>query len=152
MDLITTEIQKATEVLNFKESDIRLLASGESRPLYFDLLKTFVHGKDRRWWWEDFVEKAESFQPNENNGYLRIPSLVPDPLEVVWFVVEECSLDHYPIYETTPSVATKVIGECYGFEYYLIPKDRRWLLCENHHNRLIGLGDSVVQKLKASTQ
>ena len=149
MCLVTIEIQNAIKSLNLQQSDIRLLDPLVSRPLYFDLLKSFVRGADRRWWWEDFVNSSESYTAGESIGYLSIPELVPDIMEQVWFMVEECDLDHYPIYETTPAIAALVIGECYGYEYYLIAKDRNWLLCENHHNRFIGLGKSVTAKIRS---
>ncbi len=60
---------------------------------------------------------------------------------------ENISVPVFPIYETTAEVASTIVGECYCFEYYLIPKDTSWLICENHHNRIIGVGNSVIKKL-----
>jgi hypothetical protein len=40
-----------------------------------------------------------------------------------------------------------VIGECFGFEYYVVPKGLEWLLCENHHDILIAVGDAVRGRL-----
>ena len=53
------------------------------------------------------------------------------------FIAEETQLPFYLVYETTPEIVQKIIGECYGFKYYIIPKDKSWLLRENHYNRVI---------------
>jgi hypothetical protein len=54
------------------------------------------------------------------------------------------SVDAY----ASPENAVKIIGECFGFEYYLVAKDKSWLLCENHHNRVIGVGTPVVSAIE----
>ena len=82
-------------------------------------------------------------------GFKRICSLVPNSREIVWFMVEENQLPFFPIYEACPEDIQNVIGECYGFEYYIIPKFKNWLLCENHHNRMIGIGEKIVKRLKS---
>jgi hypothetical protein len=51
-----------------------------------------------------------------------MPQIVPNPDELVWFIAEDSHLPHYPVFETSPNVATQIIGGCYGFEYYLIAK------------------------------
>ena len=147
MSLVTEEIESAINKLGLRESDIRLLPAEENRALYESLVERFVSGGDRRWWWEAFKEETASQVFDDGMGFQRIPELVPDAKEKLWFVVEEYQMEFYPIYETTAEVAAAVIGECYGFEYYLVPKDQRWLICENHHNRVIGLGNSVINKL-----
>jgi len=73
--------------------------------------------------------------------------IVPDPNERVWFIAEESRLPFYPVYEATPNAAQRVIEECYGFEYYLVAKDMTWLLCENHHGWLIGVGELICDRL-----
>ncbi|MBK8734666.1 MAG: hypothetical protein IPL98_01815 [Saprospiraceae bacterium] len=51
----------------------------------------------------------------------------------------------YPIYDGNPNVIKDIIGECFGFEYYIIDKNKEWLLVENHHNRLIAIGEKLKQ-------
>ena len=140
MSLVTEEIETAVKNMGLKENDIRLLPAEENRLLYGALVERFVSGGDRKWWWEAFKEEAASQVFDDGMGFKRIPELVPDAKQKLWFVVEEDQMEFYPIYETTTEVASAVIGECYGFEYYLAPKDQRWLICENHHNTIIGIG------------
>jgi hypothetical protein len=62
-------------------------------------------------------------------------------------VAEDDQLPFYPVFDGKPSAAQRVIGECCGFEYYLIAKDLTWLLCENHHDWLIAIGEQVRSRL-----
>lgn len=48
------------------------------------------------------------------------------------------------VYDCNPNVIKQIIGECFGFEYYIIDKKKEWLLCKNHHNRLIGIGKKII--------
>ena len=147
--MVTEEINNAIQELSLNESEIHLLSNEDSEPLYFELLNTFVKGGDRRWWWESFSKPAESVHFTNGKGFEIITEIVPNKKELVWFVAEDDQLPTYPIYEATPDAINKIIGECYGFEYYIIPKSKEWLLCENHHNNLIGLGDLIINKLVA---
>jgi hypothetical protein len=84
----------------------------------------------------------------DDDGWRRIPEIVPDPKESVWFIVEEDQLPHYPVFETTPKIACQIIAECYGFEFYLIAKNYDWLVCETHHGAIHAIGSPVEQRLK----
>ena len=42
-----------------------------------------------------------------------------------------------------------MLGEITHFEYFLVPKKLDWLLCENHHEVLYGVGEPIIEKLKA---
>ena len=145
MSQITEEIQSAINSLNLNALVKRVDASIEEE-LFYDLLNTFVEGGDRRWWWEAFKAPSDFFCPE--SGYEALTSLVPDIYEKVWFVVEDDQLSYYPIYEATTDQVVKIVGECFSYEYYLIPKDKRWLLCETHHNSIVGIGKEVIRKIE----
>lgn len=149
MELVTKEIENALRLLSVPANSFRLLPDDEGSQLYKELVANFVEGGDRRWWWEAFSKPSSSKTFEDGKGFEKITQLVPNPEEVVWFVVEEDQLPFYPIYEATPAVIQTVIGECYGFEYYLVPKSKEWLLCENHHNRMIGIGKQITERLEA---
>ncbi len=148
MENVVHEIARAVKKLGLPESNIRLLPDQEGRVVFERALKTFVGGDDRKWWWEDFSKKSTSIKIESGDGFKLIVEIVPDQEEKIWWIVEEDLLPYYPVYETSVKVAKEVIGECYGFEYYLIAKDDQWLLCENHHDYLIGIGDAVEEKIK----
>jgi len=147
MTLVTEEVANAISNLGIKEGETHLLSPVENSALYHELCSYFVEGGDRKWWWESFKEDAKVIEVEDGMGFKLVPDIVPDSGEKIWFVVEEDQMDFYPIYETTASLASAIVSECYGFEYYLIPKDKSWLLCENHHNSLIGVGESIKGKL-----
>jgi hypothetical protein len=50
------------------------------------------------------------------------------------------------VYESRAEIIGFVVGECFAFEYYIIDKEKEWLLCENHYNLLIGIGEGLRVK------
>ena len=151
MTLITEEINGAIKTLSVKENEFKRLPDSEAKSLYYELLETFVDGGDRKWWWESFKNKTKSLVFNDNKGFERLLSFIPNNKEKVWFIAEEDQMEFYPIYEGTPEAIVKIIGECYAFEYYIIPKSKEWLLCENHHNTVIGSGEAVVNQMESKS-
>lgn len=148
MGFVTEEIENALELLSIENSSFQLLSDNEANPLFRKLLDRFVSGGDRRWWWESFSLPEYSLNFDDQQAFQRITTVVPDPQESVWIVIEDDQLPIYPIYEGSPENIQKVIGECYGFEYYIISKSMTWLLCENHHNRMLGIGDEIIDRMK----
>jgi hypothetical protein len=146
-DTVKDEIQRAIDHLGLKESDIRLLADSEGRSVYSAAFSHFVVSGDRLWWWEDFRFPCTRVHFEDQLGFQRIERIVPALDEVVWFIAEDDSLA-YPVYEATPRAIQAVIGDCYGFEYYMIAKDFTWLICETHHDLLIGIGSAVEERLQ----
>jgi len=144
---VLEEIFDAIQKLSI-EDEIHLLGKKEIENLYKELLNSFVLGGDRRWWWESFSKPSISVDFGNDNAFSAISSIVPDPNEMVWFMVEDDELPYYPIFEMSPVNIVKVIGECFAFEYYIVPKTMQWLLCEDHHNYLHGVGSQIIDKLK----
>ena len=140
MGEVKKEIENAVQVLGLSFEDIKLLDHESGKKVYFDCLKHFVNSGDRRWWWEDF--KLYSFTVGDYDkpfDYLR--EFIPDLNSKVWLMVEDDNEEYYPIYDCNPDIIPSLIRECYGFEYYVISKDKKWLICENHHSTLIGTGE-----------
>jgi hypothetical protein len=148
MDTVIDEINAAVKVLGLTPNDLKQLPPVDGENVYFASLHHFVSSGDRRWWWEDFRQPGISVMFEAGDGWKIIPEIAPNPDEPVWFIAEEDRLPTYPVFETTPRIASKIIGECYGFEYYLVAKGYDWLLCETHHNRVFAVGAAVEQRLK----
>lgn len=145
MGEVKVEISNAIKMLNLQQTDICLIEEKSNETLYFELLNYFVKSGDRRWWWEDF--KMDSFNFDEyDKPFEKLKEIIPDLNKKTWLMVEDDQEDYYPIYECNPSIIGQVIGECFGFEYYVIDKNKDWLICENHHNRLIGVGQKLKDK------
>ena len=145
MGEVTQEIAKAISSLNFSKEDVALLESKEGRKIFDKLLSNFVRSGDRRWWWEDFKKESFSFI-QKDKPFEILNEVIPFTNEKVWLMVEDDLEDFYPIYEIRAEIIKDIVGECFGFEYYIIDKQMDWLICENHHNRLIGIGEKVKIK------
>jgi hypothetical protein len=137
---IRDEIESARRRLGFSADQLVEVNDDEARALTAAFLSRFTGGVDARWWWEHFRLPVATATFADGKGFTRISALVPDAREKVWFVAEDDQVPYFPVYEATPADAQEVIGECYGFEYYLIAKDLSWLLCENHHDTMIAVG------------
>jgi hypothetical protein len=124
-----------------------LLEPQQGQRIYHDVVHAFVSGGDRRWWWESFSRPSCARHFDDGTGWQKIPAVVPDQDQSVWFIAEDNALPHYPVFETTAAAASRIVGECYGFEYYIVAKDLSWLVCENHHNTVIAVGEQVMPRL-----
>ncbi|MCM5683009.1 hypothetical protein M8A51_26200 [Schlegelella sp. S2-27] len=147
METVVDEIRRAAETLAFSPSELRELPAEESEAVFRAALERFVASGDRRWWWEDFRSSGESVHFPAGDGWRHLVQVAPNADEQVWFIVEEDHLLHYPVYETTVRHAIAVVGECYGFEFYLVAKDLSWLLCETHHDVVCAVGEAVERRL-----
>ena len=147
METIIDEIQAAVKVLGLATDEFRLLPPAEGESVYLASLRHFV-SSDRRWWWEDFRKPATTVAFEAGDGWKFMPGIVPNPDESVWFIAEEDQLPFYPVFETTVRIATRIIGECYGFEYYFVSKKFDWLICETHHNKVCAVGVAIEERLK----
>jgi hypothetical protein len=144
---VKDEIHAAIDRQNLSSNVFRELADDAAESIYRSALRRFVPEGEPRWWWEHFTSDATVDFPG-GDGWQHIPELVPDANEHVWFIVEDDSLPFYPVYDATPSAIGAVIADCYGFEYYIVQREFQWLLCETHHNRMIGVGDAVEKRLR----
>ncbi len=140
MGTVKIEIEQAITTLNLKPAEISLVA--DVKTLYLDLLKHFVKSGDRKWWWEDFKQDSFNFIEYEF-PFKQIINILPKNIDAIWLMVEDDQEEYYPIYNCKPAVISELIGECSAFEYYVIDKNKQWLLCENHSDRLIGIGEEL---------
>jgi hypothetical protein len=143
MSDVIEEIKNAISELGL-EKEVIQLEDDQAKVVYLDLLATFVEGGDRRWWWESFKKPSKSRVYKDGNGFEHLTELVPDPKEIIWFIAEDTEQPYFPIFEATTENVVKIIGECFAYEYYIVPKHKRWLLCENHHDDVIGIGNEVT--------
>ena len=126
---------------------VQRLSEEDATRITAELLTSFVVGGDRRWWWEAFRQPSASKAFHDDRGFEHIVDLVPNRAEKCWFVVEDVDSDSYPVYDATPEDAASIVGECFAFEYYIVPKNKQWLICENQQGRSIGVGDEVTRAI-----
>jgi hypothetical protein len=102
---------------------------------------------DRLWWWEALKEPVASKAPPDPITFIQ--GILPADA-AIWFVAEaggQKRIGNFWLYEGTPSVVCAVLRDCPPFEYYIVDKKMRWLVCENHHGYVIGSGEPIVQAL-----
>ena len=145
MGQVTQEVENAIKTLKLDKNDIRLLDKSERRKVFDELLSHFVNSGDRRWWWEDFKQKSFSFL-NSDRSFEILNDIIPETKDKLWLMIEDDEEQIFPIYEIQPGIIQQVIGECFAFEYYIIDKNKDWLICETHDNQLIGIGEKLRTK------
>lgn len=148
MTEVEEEIKEAIKLLKLSLHDISILSEQENKVLYYDLLSHYVKNGDRRWWWEDF-KTSFNFKCLEY-PFEHLLEIIPDIDAKVWFMIEDNQKEFYPIYDTTATIIKDILSNCFGFEYYIISKDKSWLICENHHNNLIGVGNILKEHNQTS--
>ncbi len=146
---VQTEILAAATTLNLPPEQFHQLSDADAERVYRACLAEFVTAAfEPRWWWEHLREPRTQFYPkNGILGFSLLPRLVPDPDAPCHFIAEDDDAPFYPVYLSTPCITASIIGECFGFEYYLISLDRSWLIGESHHDRIFGVGDAVIPLL-----
>lgn len=141
---MTTEdhyISAAILALQISDEEARRITGDEASQLRTRILDAFVAQPAATRIWEHL--NSEGIGLKVDQGYALIPKLCP---------AESCYLmpleDHgVDIYESTPDVIATILGECPYFEYAVVSKRLEWLLIENHHDVLIGVGAEVEARL-----
>ncbi len=147
MDNNANEIQRATVTLGFSPERFRPLPPDEAQRVYESALRHFVPRGHPRWWWEHFPSRT-GVDFRDGDGWQHLIELVPDADERVWFIAESFVAPGYSVWEASVRDIQAVIGECYGFEYYVIQQHFRWLICENHHDVVIAVGSEIEDRLR----
>ena len=102
---------------------------------------------DEIWWWQSYKDlKRYAIHFREGYAFEILDKLLPNKDTRYWFIASEGN-GKYWLYESGIEVIKKIIQEMYGFEYYIVDKKYNWVLCENHHDILIGLGEEISDKL-----
>lgn len=142
------EIERATQTLGFATERFRRLPSTEAERVHHSALRHFVPSGQPRWWWEHFLEST-GVQFTGGDGWRHLIEIVPDADERVWFIAEDHAPPGYSVWESSVRDIQAVIAECYGFEFYVIQRQFRWLVCENHHDVVVAVGAEVEKRLRA---
>jgi hypothetical protein len=134
-----------------RESELRLVAPHRFKSILERIVAERTNlskdAIDGLWWWEALKEPVAHKVPPEPISFIQ--SLLP-PDEPVWFVAEDGGdkkIGNFWLYEGTPSAACAVLHECPAFEYYMVDKKLRWLICENHHGYVIASGEPIATAL-----
>ena len=148
MDANADEIQRATRDLGFTSERFHRLPPDEAQRVYQLALRHFVPRGQPRWWWEHFPTST-GVHFTEGDGWQHLTDIVPDADERVWFIAEDFVAPEYSLWEASVRDIQALIGECYGFEFYIIQRELRWLVCETHHDVVVAVGLEVEDNLRA---
>ncbi len=151
MITVKHQIANAIQTLNYTKADLREIPFGEAKPILKGIKDTFTTNQNARWWWTCFRESLPRFARRFEAGGLQLAKIVPEPEAKVWLVVVEDQPDIFRLYLGEVTVIQDILGECYGFEYYLVDCALEWLICENHYDFIIALGSEVVENLRKLT-
>jgi hypothetical protein len=112
-------------------------------------------GLDELWWWNSFEEPksygpsvqpsarqccSSSYRGMRQSGSLPKTGVVRKKHGSFW------------LYEGRIDAITAVLDEAWAFEFYLVSKKFEWLLCYNHHDVLMAVGEPTVTKLRRLTE
>ena len=123
------------------------------------ILETFTtlgqRGKNNSWLWEHFRGQQAVYSTRGRNNLDALESLIADNKRV-WFLAEDWEGNkkrgNYWLFEGSPDSIVSVIRELHHLEYYSAAKDFSWLICENHHNNLIGVGELMCNRIDGLQQ
>ena len=145
------ELTRAVYDLALPRAQFRILPEEEAAPIIGCIEQHFVERPGLRWWWEAFrgtpIAQAHFA---DGTGWKHLTSIVPPGSGLVWFVVEESPT--FVLCEGNVDVIQSVIGECWGFEYYLVSQGLDWLVCENHSDVVCAVGEAVTDRLKQEAE
>lgn len=144
------QINIITKEFHFTDEDFQIVRLTKYEQILRSIIENFTSLKMNqinKWWWEYFLYPAYSFYSENALDFL--PELVKEE-DAVWFVIEDERKEKecYWLYEGKISAITTILKKLSFEEYYIVSKKLDWLLCENHHNLLIGCGEPIIRKMK----
>lgn len=140
MPLVNQWVEEAIRVLNLPAEELEQLDNSKVSSVIQRIKSKFVIGNPRAWWMSlkkpinifviddsydisGSVDYLDKFLPSEEPYFLFIP---------------ENEADEYVVFQATLKAIKEILLECPFFEYYLLPINLKWILCENdHHGEVI---------------
>ena len=149
---LRADIERVHNELKFTPNTFRALSILEWEAVQKKIETQFLVQRPatvtRSWQWNDIQSETYSL-PFDTSCYPLLIHLI-EPHEIVYFYVNETLNEQtkYWYYMGRIDAIIQIIGEVEGLdEYYVCELKQRWLLCENHHDQLIGTGE-IIPKMK----
>ncbi|WP_309572335.1 DUF6756 family protein [Deinococcus sp.] len=154
-----TSVIEAIKALSINPDTLVAVRLTQYEVVLDKILETFTtlgqRGKNNFWLWEHFRGQKAVYSAGDGNNLDALASLISDAKRV-WFLTEEWEGNkgkgNYWGFEGSPASIVNVIRELHHFEYYIVAKDFSWLVCENHHNTLIGVGELMCKRIEGLQQ
>ena len=149
------QITEAMKTLDIPPEGLKPVSLHRYEEILISILEKFTTlgkaGLSSLWWWESFREPVSWLKLEDAPSVLE---RLVSPDEYVWFVAEDNGgkqRGNFWLYEGKIRPIVSVLGELFHFEYYIVSKKLEWLLCENHHNILMGVGQPAIERMAALT-
>jgi hypothetical protein len=102
---------------------------------------TFVDGNPSAWWL-GLKLPASHVEVPEGPDFVYLRAAWP-PGHARAFFIPEDDADTYRVFDASVDGVIGLLSESPFFEYYIVAKDFRWLLAEDHHDRLWTCRDTL---------
>jgi hypothetical protein len=132
---IEKELDKALGDLRVPPEAFRKCAPDQAKGIVERARDRFVFNNPRAWWMS-LKHPYESFNYSDGFGFEDLIRHIPEGNEKCWFV-SETEKEYAPVFDVNVNWTSRVLGECFSFEYYLVGKQFDWLITENDHNQVI---------------
>ena len=138
-------------------SRLRQETSNRALALFERLLELFTKNaaKNRKanWFWDDFREPNLSVHRRADEDALLALGSAATPVRLL---VEDSGRRKrgpaFWVFEATLDAAARTLDNHHLLEFYLVSRHLDWLIAENHHDVLIGVGDRAVAALHRFAQ
>ena len=146
------QINLTAAALSLKPTEFRQIRVHQYQDILMSIIEKFTTLGRKGWnatWWDHF--KGVESAIHTADAYKLLRELVPTE-ERVWFVAQDWGRNKHDggfwLFEGKIQAIVSVLDEMFGFEYYIVSKKFEWLVCENHHDVLIGVGQPIVAKIR----
>lgn len=148
------KLQKAAHEMGIGPDKFRQVGPDRWRDILKQVFQRFTNTYrfDVTWLWSHL--KSEGCAVQTEDGLKYIGSLFKPEVKV-WVLFEDWDRKkehgNYWVYEGTYGATVAVLNNMQGIEYYIVDRNFNWMILENHHNVIIGVGEpaeSFIRNLK----
>jgi hypothetical protein len=143
------EIHGISNILNYTDNEFKEVNKNQWEQVIRAIEDAFIARKTHNslitLYWEHLKGECYTLQFPNDNAFTILDKLIHKD-EKVWFLAQDTH--KVWLYEGFIEHIINIIKECYAFEYYIVSKKYIWLLCENHHGCLTGIGNEVIERMK----
>ena len=148
-------ILRAATAIGLSDERFKMVSPARWRGVLAGAMSKFSDSRtvSTRWLWDNLIPPTTSLHVKD--GPERILKLMGGNSRV-WFVAEDwCNTKEEGnlwAFEGDLDAVVRVLGELHAFEYAVIDRKLEWLICENHHDVLIGAGESAMSRLACESE
>jgi hypothetical protein len=139
-------VNQITQAAKNVDQPITLIGAEAVTHIRQRVVMSYCSRFDKRFLWEHFIG-AEGL--HDSQGWIRLRTLNAGVTVIMFFNPEDDPAGFE--FESLPDVSA-VLGECFGFEFYITDRENTFVICFNHHDMLIGAGKAAewIRQMKAN--